>query len=154
MQEDGEVSFAARHRVGAAEQAFVRHLDVVGRGAVEGALAAVLDADAGRADKAVGSLDALDRTKPFRRCRQREAVDLAGVEHVGCTGDAALAVIVGDIGIGLGVVLLVEDDERRLLALADLGIRARTTGGRSPRSARCSRCTSAETHRLTMLMPL
>jgi hypothetical protein len=35
-------------------------------------------------------------------------------------GQPALAVVIGVVGIGVGIILLVEDDERRLLALADL----------------------------------
>ena len=99
MTEDRKVSFGAGHRFRAAEQTLIGHLDVVGRRAIEGALTAMLDASAGRGDKAVSSSDALDGTKRLRRARRGEAVDLAGVEDVGRAGNAALAVIIGIVGI-------------------------------------------------------
>jgi hypothetical protein len=49
-------------------------LDVVGRGTIEGALAAMLDLGAGIADEAIGCFDALDGAERLRYARQSKAV--------------------------------------------------------------------------------
>ena len=75
---------------------------------------------AGGVDEGVGSFYAFDGPERLRRIRNSKAVDLGGIKHVGRPRHTALAVVVAIVGIGVGLVLLVEDDERRLLALADL----------------------------------
>ena len=120
MGDGGIIALGAGHRFGAAEQGFIRHLDVIGGRAIESALTTMLDAGTRGSDEAVDSLNALDRTKRLRRIRQCVAVHLRSVEDVRSTRDTAFAVIVGDIRIGIGLVLLVEDHQGRSLALADL----------------------------------
>ena len=80
----------------------------------------MLDARAGCCNEVLGRFIALDRAQGLGVVGWREPVNLVGVEHGRCTGNAALSVVVGVGRIWIGFVLLVEDDVGRLLALADL----------------------------------
>jgi len=82
MDKGGEVPHAARHGIGAAEQAFIGHLDVVGRRTIESALAPVLDASVGIGDEAICGSNALDRPERLRWAPQSKAINLASVEDV------------------------------------------------------------------------
>ena len=74
------------------------------------ALAAVLDADAGRADKTISSVDALDRPKALWSGRQGEAIDLV------CVHKSRLKCLIvwGEIGCGCDCDVLMEGMMRAL----------------------------------------
>jgi hypothetical protein len=107
VPEDREIRLVARHGGGAGEEAFVGHVDGVGRGPVVRLLAAMHDPGAGCGEETVGVEDALDGAERFGRGRRCVALHLRAVEHPGRPRHAALAVILGDVWIGVGVVLLI-----------------------------------------------
>ena len=139
VREDGEIRLAPRHGGGAGEEALVRHVDGVGRGPVVGLLSAMHDPGAGGGEEAVGVEDALDGAERLGLRRWRVALHLRAVEDPGRARHAALAVILGIVRIGIGVVLLVEDDEARPSRPSSPARRAAAIACTWPRAARHSR---------------
>ena len=101
----------------------LRHLDMIGGRPIEGAWTAVKDLGAGRGDEVLDGFDAFGEIAACRLLRQREAIDLVGVEDGGRFGneDGARFRFAG-VGIdAVDIEVLVEYDERGFLALAHLG---------------------------------
>lgn len=125
MDKRGVIAFAAGQRFGAAEHFLRRHLDTIGGERVKGPVAAVLDARARRSHERIGACDAGDRTERLRHWVQGVTLDLRRVEHPRCAGDTRFAVVIRNVGIGLGVELLVEDHRARFHACANLSAKLR-----------------------------
>lgn len=61
-----------------------------------------------------------------------EAVNFRGIDNERGAGDAAHGVIYSILGIGLGIVLRIEDDEFRFCTFYELGLQDRSTAGKLP----------------------
>ncbi len=122
VQQGRIVSFGRRARRGANERFARRQLNGNRRGAIEGSAAAVADGCAGRGNEGLGPFDRRD--DGCGRCvddRRLIAVDLLGGEYrCGASEEAGDRVGVAGLGLGGEFKLLVEDDERGFLALANL----------------------------------
>ncbi len=82
----------------------------------------MLNAGASRGNETVGRSEALKRTEQRLGIRCHIAVHLVAIEDKGCTRHTALAIVGGIIGVRVGFIFLVEDDERRLFTLAHLAV--------------------------------
>src|SRR5271166_899562 len=115
----GEFMEDRRRPVGwACEGSVRRHLNVVGRWGIEGALAADCDADAAPLDDQIGVGDALsDRLRGFGLAKLRDSVELRSVEDdIGAQERDRPPVLV----VAPDFEFLVEEDDRALFMLADL----------------------------------
>ena len=87
-----------------------------------GALTAMTDISAGCSDEFFSSLIAVNRFGLLREVRHIVAINLIGIEHIGCTRDAA-GFKCGFVSFGSIILdgeFLVEDNEGGFLTFADL----------------------------------